>query len=152
MANRERQEHGGPLLFGGFFRETRADPAQCEELQRDGLRTVGTLERVAEARARLGAVSDRQRGEADAAERRYQSPAVVALGEGVVAGAPEPQGLGVVAQPERARTRAAERVARSPGLADGREQFVRGQVQSKRVAVALLGVGEEAQLARTVRA
>jgi hypothetical protein len=98
VANREREEHGGPLLFGAFFRETRADPAQCEadpaqceELQRDGLRTVGTLERVAKARARLGAVSDRQRREADAAERRDQSPAVVALGEGVVARASESQ-------------------------------------------------------------
>src|SRR5438132_6338454 len=111
-----------------------------------------TLERLAEARPRFGAVSDRQRGEADAAERSDQPPAVVALGEGVVAGASEPQGLGIVAQPERARTRAAERVTRSPDLADGSEQFVRGQVQPKRVAVALLGVGEEAQLARTVRA
>src|SRR5438067_11981413 len=103
-----------------------------------------TIERSAEALARLRAVSERERCEADAAERRDQSPAVVALGEGVVAGASEPQGLGVVAQPERARTRAAERVARSPGLADGREQRVRGQVQSKRIAVALPGDGQEA--------
>ena len=42
VANREREEHGGSLLFGGFFGETRADPAQCEELQRDGLRTVSS--------------------------------------------------------------------------------------------------------------
>src|SRR6266446_3636637 len=111
-----------------------------------------TIERSAEALARLGAISKRERGEADAAERRDHPPAVVDLREGLIAGAPEPQGLGVVAQPERAQARAAERVARSPRLADGREQFVRGQVQSKRVAVALLGVGEEAQLARTVRA
>ena len=152
MTHREREDHGGPLLFRGIFREARADPAQCEELERDGLRGVRTLERLAEALARLGAVSERERREADAAERRDHPPAVVDLREGLVAGAPEPQGLGVVAQPERAQARAAERVARSAGVTDGREQVVRLHVQPKRVAVALLGIGEEAELARGVRA
>ena len=114
MTHREREDHGGPLLFGGIFGEARADPAECKELERDGLRGVRTLERLAEALARLGDVSERERREADAAERRDQPPAVVDLGEGLVAGPPEPQGLGVVAQPERAQARAAERVAVPP--------------------------------------
>src|SRR5712691_1712149 len=111
-----------------------------------------TIERSTEALTRLGAVSERERCEADAAERRDKPPAVVALGEGLVAGASEPQGLGVVAQPERAQARAAERVPQSCGVTDGREQVVRFHVQSKRVAEALLGIGEEAELARGVRA
>ena len=77
-----------------------------------------TFERLAEALARLGAVSERQRREADPAERRDHAPAVVDLGERLVAGAPEPQRLRVVAQPERAEARAAERVAGSAGVPD----------------------------------
>ena len=130
VTQREREDHGGPLLFRGIVREAGADPAQCKELERDGLRGVRTLERLAEALACLGAVSERERREADAAEHRDHSPAVVDLGKGLVAGPPEPQGLGVVTQPERAQARAAERVARSAGLADGREQVVCLHVQS----------------------
>ena len=103
---------------------------------------MGTLERLAEAGPRFAAISKRERGEADAAERRDHSPAVVDLREGLVASAPEPQGLGVVTQPERAQARAAEGVACSAGVTDGREQLVRLLMQPKRVAVALLRIGE----------
>ena len=149
---REREEHGGALVFGGIFGEARADPAQCKKLEREGLRSVRTFERVAEVLARVGVVTEREGGEADAAERCDQPPAVVDLRERLVAVAPEPQRLGVVTQAERAQARAAERVAGSSGVTDGREQVVRRHVQSKRVAVALLGVGQEAELARGVRA
>ena len=103
VAYREREEHGGTLVFGGIFREARADPAQCKKLERDGLRGVRTFERVVEALASLGAVSEREGGEADAAERGDHPPAVVDLGEGLVAGAPEPQRLGVVTRPNALR-------------------------------------------------
>ena len=64
MAGREggeREDHGGPLLFRRIFREVRADPAQCKELERDGLRGARTFERLAEALVRLGDVSERER-------------------------------------------------------------------------------------------
>ena len=89
-------------------------PAEREQFERDRRRGVCPLECRAEV-ARFVQVAERKRGKADTAERRDQSPAMVALGKGLVAGAPEPQGFGVVAQPERAQARAAERVARSPG-------------------------------------
>jgi hypothetical protein len=54
VTDREREDHGCTLLFGGIFREARADPAEREELERDGLRVA----RLAEALARLGAVSE----------------------------------------------------------------------------------------------
>ena len=50
----------------------------------------------------LGAVPERECREANAAERGDQPPAVVALGERLVPGASEPQGLGIVTQSERA--------------------------------------------------
>src|SRR5262249_14504472 len=103
---------------------------------------VRTLERLAEAHPRFGAIPKRERGEADAAERRDHPPAVIDLGEGLVASAPEAQGHGVVTKPERAQAGAAEGVPCSAGVTDGREQLVRLRVQPKRVAVALLRIGE----------
>ena len=44
----------------------------------------------------LDAAAERELREADPAERRDESPAVVGLAECLIAGAPEPQGLGVV--------------------------------------------------------
>src|SRR5690348_6807002 len=92
---------------------------------------MGAFERLLEALACLGAIPERERREADAAERRDHPPAVVALGERLVAGAREPQGLGVVAKSVRAVARAAERVAAPAGITEGREQLVRLHVQSK---------------------
>jgi hypothetical protein len=152
VTHRECEDHGGALLFGRIFGEARADAAQRKELERDGLRGVRTLECLAEALARLGDVSERECREGDAAERRDHPPAVVDLGEGFVAGPCEPQGLGVVAQSERAQARPAQRVAGSADLTDRREQVLSLQVQAKRVAVALLGIGEKAELARGIRA
>src|SRR5438128_12581781 len=56
VAQSEREEHGGPLLFRGLLCEARADPAQCEKLERQGLRGVRAVERLAEALVRLVAV------------------------------------------------------------------------------------------------
>jgi len=72
VTQRELEDHCGPLLFSGIFGEARADPAEREELERDGLRGVRPFECLAETLARLGAVSERECRKADAAERRDQ--------------------------------------------------------------------------------
>ena len=72
VTHREREDHDGPLLLRWIFGEARADPAQCKKLERDGLRVAGPLERIVEALARLSAVSERELGKTDAAERRDQ--------------------------------------------------------------------------------
>src|SRR5690242_16898832 len=111
MTQREGEGYGGPLLLSGIRGEASTNPAECKELERDGLSGMRALKRHFEALACLDAVPVRECRKADAAERRDQSPAVVALGERLVAGAREPQGLGVVAKSVCAVARATERIA-----------------------------------------
>ena len=44
MPQREGEGYGGPLLFSRILGEASTDPAQCEELERDGLRGVRAFE------------------------------------------------------------------------------------------------------------
>src|SRR5205085_8290084 len=58
VTQREREDRSGLLLFRGVLGKARADPAQCKELERDGLTRDRTFECLVEVLARLGPVSE----------------------------------------------------------------------------------------------
>ena len=151
MAECEGEYRRGPLGFARLA-EHCADAAQREQLERDRRRSVCPPERLAERPLRFADVVERQRGKADPAEGGDHPPPVVDLAERLVAGPTEPQRLLVVLHPVGAEARAAQRVAGAADVSDTGEQLVRLHVQAHRVAVALLGIGEEPELARGVRA
>ena len=109
-----------------------------------------SLERLAERLLRLADVAEGQRGKADPAEGGDRAPPVVDLAERLVAGPSEPQRLLVLLRAVGAETRAAQRVAGPAYIPHTGEQLVRLHVQAHRVAVALLGIGEEPELARGI--
>ncbi len=101
--------------------------------------------------ARAVEVLERDERERYAAGRADHAPAMVAIGEGVIAGTTQAEGVLVLAHAVRAHAGATQRIAGAASIADDLEAAIRLHVEAHRLCVVTFYIREQPELAQRER-